>query len=92
LGRSARRSGASVWDARTAAAGISGVARSELTAAGNAAGVQAMAWVEPVGGVPQVQLRVRAAGAADWVAPIFAPTSEKSHRSNYMGGRDTDSR
>ena len=69
--RSVRRSGASVWDARIAAAGISGVARSELTAASNAAGVQAMAWVEPVGGVPQVQLRVRAAGAADWVAPAL---------------------
>ena len=67
--RSARRSGASVWDQRTAAAGVSGLARSELTSASNSAGVQALAWVEPVGGVPQVQVRVRAAGATDWVAP-----------------------
>ena len=67
--RSARRSGASVWDQRIAAAGVSGLARSELTSASNSAGVQALAWVEPVGGVPQVQLRVRAAGSADWVSP-----------------------
>lgn len=67
--RSARRSGASVWDQRTAAAGVSGLARSELISASNSAGVQALAWVEPVGGVPQVQVRVRAAGATDWVAP-----------------------
>jgi hypothetical protein len=69
--RSARRSGAGIWDARVAAAGVSGLARSELTGASNAAGVQALAWVEPVGGVPQVQLRVRAAGAAVWTAPAL---------------------
>ena len=69
--RSARRSGASVWDQRIAAAGVSGLARSELVAASNAAGVQALAWVESVGGVPQVQLRVRAAGSADWVTPTL---------------------
>lgn len=70
--RAARRESANGWSFGNAAA-ASTVARSALAFAGNDAGVQALAWVEPVGGVSQVQLRFRriGAGAFDWTAPAL---------------------
>ncbi len=70
--RAARRETPNGWSFGNVAAGVSGVARSELVFAANDAGAQAVAWIEPVLGVPQVQLRVRRIGVADWSAPAGA--------------------
>jgi hypothetical protein len=70
--RAARRETPNGWSFGNVAAGVAGVARSELVFAANDAGAQAVAWIEPVAGVPQVQLRVRRVGVADWSAPAGA--------------------
>ncbi|MCU0951955.1 MAG: hypothetical protein MUC68_13080 [Burkholderiaceae bacterium] len=67
--RVVRREAANAWGFGNVVSGPPGVARSELAFASNDAGVQAVAWVEPVAGVPQVQLRTRRIGVADWSAP-----------------------
>jgi len=70
---SALRVAADTWTLGPVAAGASAVARRELAFAANDAGVQAVAWIEPVGAVPQVKLRVRRLGAGgfDWFEPVM---------------------
>jgi hypothetical protein len=78
--RSARRETPTAWSYSNIAAGVTGVTRSELVFAANDAGVQAVAWIEPVNNVPQVTLRVRRIGAGgfDWTTPgaVQAATSQ----------------
>ncbi len=71
--QSALRSAADTWILDPVAAGVAGVVRSELAFAANDAGVQALAWIEPVGGVPQVKLRVRRVGPGGfaWSEPAM---------------------
>jgi len=71
--RAAWRTAADVWEFGNVAAGVSGLRRSGLVFAANDAGHQALAWIEPVNGVPQVQLRVRrvGAGGSGWTAPVL---------------------
>lgn len=69
--RAVRRESANGWSFGNVAAGVAGLARSELAFASNDAGVQAIAWVEPGAAVPQVQLRTRRIGVADWTAPAL---------------------
>lgn len=74
--RAVRRQAANDWDLVNVVSGPVGTPRSEVVIASNDSGVQAVAWVEPVAGVPQVQLRTRRIGVAGWTAPSLPVQSD----------------